>query len=128
MSRARTQNGHFRGHNCEAGRADLIVGRAVVGAVVLVEEVRVCAERHGRGVSSLARDLDDGGPLGDQEADVAVAQVVWAGVRNAGGFGGVGEGAFAPVARAVGVPWRAVGGGEDEVGLGVAVGGASPGV
>jgi hypothetical protein len=41
VSRARTQNGHFRGHNCEAGRADLIIGRAVVGAVVLVEQVRV---------------------------------------------------------------------------------------
>jgi hypothetical protein len=77
VSRARTQNGHFRGHNCEAGRADLIFGRAVVGAVVLVEQVRVCAERHRRGVPRLARDLDDGGALGDQEADVAVAlQVV----------------------------------------------------
>jgi hypothetical protein len=43
---------------------------------LLVEEVRVGAERHRRGVSGLAGDFDGGGALGDQQADGGVAQIV----------------------------------------------------
>jgi hypothetical protein len=43
---------------------------------VLVEQVGVGAERHRRAVPGLLGHLDDGGSLGDQEADEAVAKVM----------------------------------------------------
>ncbi|MEO8969036.1 MAG: hypothetical protein ABI427_15995 [Solirubrobacteraceae bacterium] len=56
-----------------AGVFDLVLGGAAIGAIVLVKQVRVGAERHRRGVPGLAGNLDDGRALGDQETDVAVA-------------------------------------------------------
>ena len=56
-----------------AGLPDLVGGGPVIGVVELVEQVRVGRQRHRRRVSGLARDLDHGCALGDQEADEAVS-------------------------------------------------------
>jgi hypothetical protein len=78
---------------------DLLFRGAVIASVELVEEVRVGAERHGRGVSGLPRDLDDGGALGDEQADVGVPQVVWTSLWDAGLCGRIREGALASFGR-----------------------------
>ncbi len=83
--------------------------------IVLVEQVRVGRQRHRRLVAGLARDVDHGRALRDQQADEAVAQVIRPRLRDAGVLRGLGERALAPVADAVGVPRRAVRRGKDQV-------------
>lgn len=112
---ARTQNGHFWGHEVVARLAAQILGGASLCAIELVEQVGVGAERHRRRVTRLARDLDDRGSLRDQQANEAVAQVVRPCVLDTGGGRRFSEPMFAPVPGAVGVPGRTVRRGEDEI-------------
>jgi len=44
---------------------------------MLLEEVGVGALCHRRGMARLGGDVDDARTLGDEQADEAVAQVVW---------------------------------------------------
>jgi hypothetical protein len=93
---------------------------------MLIEQVGVGAEGHRGRVTGLAGDLDDGRALGDEEAHEAMAEVIRPRVRDPGLGGCFGERALAPVAGTIGAPGRAVGGREQEVDLGVSVGGAAP--
>ena len=71
---------------------------------MLVEQMGVRAEGHRGRVPGLPCDLDDGGALGDEEADEAVPEVIWPRGRDPCFGGRLGERAFAPVSGAVGVP------------------------
>ncbi|HEY5431261.1 MAG TPA: site-specific integrase [Solirubrobacteraceae bacterium] len=72
----RTQNGHLADTVGGPCRSDQVLGRAILIPVVVVEQVGEGAEREGRTVPGLLGDLDDGRALGDQQADVAVSEVV----------------------------------------------------
>lgn len=77
---------------------DLVLRRATIVVVVLVEEVGVGVEGHRRRGTGLPGDLGDRRPLRDQQADEAVTEVRRASVRRTGLGGSVCERASAPVA------------------------------
>jgi hypothetical protein len=52
---------------------DELVGGDAVGFGELVEDVAIRVKRHGRGVTGLARNVEDGGAVVDEQAHEAVA-------------------------------------------------------